>query len=301
MKKIITFIFSCWLIMGLPHAQASVIQELVIFGDSLSDSGNLFQATGIPGAPYYEGRFSNGLNYVDYLGEALNIDVAPSLLGGNNFSWGAARARMDTPISGGAIPGIATQVQMYLASQAGAPVPADALTIMYIGNNDVADAIDQNLTLVQATPFYDQVIQEITQAIALLNSQGAEDFLVPLVPDWSITPEYLNNTEAQQLTSLFNQMFTQALTTLPDVSIQIFDTPTSIENTLAHFNNTTMACLATGCQNPDDFFFFDTFHPTTRAHQFLSQEILLAIPSPSTLLLVLLIGLGMIAIRLRNT
>ena len=299
MNKLTTLIISCWLTLSAP-AQASVIQELVVFGDSLSDSGNLFLASGNPPPPYFQGRFSNGPNYVDYLGQALNIAVAPSLLGGNNYAWGAARARMDTPVGGGlSIPGVATQVNMYLNAQAGAPVPVDALTIMHIGNNDVADAVDQNLTLGQATPFYSQVIQEITQAMQTLQNQGAREFLVPLVPDWSITPEYLNDSNAQQLSFLFNQMYTQALTSMPGLDILIFDTPAAIESTLAHFNNTTMSCLSTGCQNPEDFFFFDNFHPTTRAHLLLSQEVLLAIPSPSTLMLMLLIGLLVTTRRLK--
>jgi outer membrane lipase/esterase len=41
-------------------AQADGFSAVVVYGDSLSDNGNLYAATGQPGAPYYDGRRSNG-------------------------------------------------------------------------------------------------------------------------------------------------------------------------------------------------------------------------------------------------
>jgi hypothetical protein len=41
------------------------VHNLVVFGDSLSDNGNTFAAVGLPKPPYYKGRWTNGLNWVD--------------------------------------------------------------------------------------------------------------------------------------------------------------------------------------------------------------------------------------------
>ena len=43
---------------------ATIFSELVVFGDSLSDTGNLYAASGgfPPSPPYFDGNFSNGLN-----------------------------------------------------------------------------------------------------------------------------------------------------------------------------------------------------------------------------------------------
>ena len=55
------------LCIALLSAQASAYSSLVVFGDSLSDTGNVYAATGgvIPGAPYASGRFSNGPIWLD--------------------------------------------------------------------------------------------------------------------------------------------------------------------------------------------------------------------------------------------
>ncbi|NEO94978.1 MAG: phospholipase, partial [Moorea sp. SIO3G5] len=64
--------------------------NLYVFGDSLSDSGNLFNISKasnqlnptipiIPQSPpYFQGSFSNGPIWVDYLADALDIEVKRS-------------------------------------------------------------------------------------------------------------------------------------------------------------------------------------------------------------------------------
>ena len=56
-------------------AHAASFSGMVVFGDSLSDSGNLFTFTGeaVPASPpYFEGRFSNGPVWVEDLLDRLN-------------------------------------------------------------------------------------------------------------------------------------------------------------------------------------------------------------------------------------
>jgi outer membrane lipase/esterase len=67
-------VFLSPLIGALFFASAAVsatpFSNMFVFGDSLSDNGNLFAATGgvVPFPDYYDqGRFQNGPNYADYL------------------------------------------------------------------------------------------------------------------------------------------------------------------------------------------------------------------------------------------
>lgn len=71
-----------------------VFDRIYIFGDSLSDSGNIFRATGAVQAyqeifsldlpvtpaspPYFEGRFTNGLTWADNLAADLGLELTPS-------------------------------------------------------------------------------------------------------------------------------------------------------------------------------------------------------------------------------
>jgi phospholipase/lecithinase/hemolysin len=53
-------------------------EELYIFGDSLSDPGNLFDFSGgiFPPPPYFEGRFSNGPVWSEYFADLLDLSPA---------------------------------------------------------------------------------------------------------------------------------------------------------------------------------------------------------------------------------
>ncbi|HST91688.1 MAG TPA: autotransporter domain-containing esterase, partial [Brevundimonas sp.] len=52
-------------------ANAQTYNRLVVFGDSLSDNGNLYAATGNTtptSPPYFQGRYSNGPVFTELLG-----------------------------------------------------------------------------------------------------------------------------------------------------------------------------------------------------------------------------------------
>jgi phospholipase/lecithinase/hemolysin len=61
----------------LRTVQAGPIDAIYSFGDSLSDVGNIYATTGdtVPGAPYFNGQFSNGNVWVQDL--ASDLGLAP--------------------------------------------------------------------------------------------------------------------------------------------------------------------------------------------------------------------------------
>lgn len=74
MTRFITFAFLSVCLLVCPHSGlAAPFGDLIVFGDSLSDTGNVARITGglVPSEPYYQGRFTNGPNYVDYMASAL--------------------------------------------------------------------------------------------------------------------------------------------------------------------------------------------------------------------------------------
>jgi outer membrane lipase/esterase len=89
-------------------AAAGPFSSLVVFGDSLSDVGNIDNATPFffkyPGQYYYQGRFSNGPVWVEPLAAGLGLPtIAASTDGGNDFAYGGAQTAGTGGLAGGFI------------------------------------------------------------------------------------------------------------------------------------------------------------------------------------------------------
>ena len=108
------------------------MSQIVAFGDSLIDTGNVFAATGQPPAPYFDGRFSNGPIWVEYLAGRLGIAApTPSLSGGTDYAWGGAETGFGLSVGG--TPNINSQVATFLA---GNTLSATQLVVIDGGAND---------------------------------------------------------------------------------------------------------------------------------------------------------------------
>jgi phospholipase/lecithinase/hemolysin len=113
---------------------APAITRIVAFGDSFADDGNIYELFGTTPPPLYpRGRFSDGTNFVDTMGELLGAPVA-------NFALGGA---VTGPGSDNNPAGFDQQYRAFLAG--GGPAyfprvsgrfsPAD-LVVVSIGGND---------------------------------------------------------------------------------------------------------------------------------------------------------------------
>lgn len=190
------------------------LKRIVIFGDSLSDTGNLKQFIHIfPGKPYFKGRFSNGFNWTDYF--KFNTEV--SIL---NYAYGGAKSKTDTQVSPANVisfiksnirnfitGGMTGYVEDYSANrikktqnQSVNTVRAsdETLYIIWIGGNDYLDSITSKsrvLNFLQDTQnkVAHSVVSNIFHAIEELKDHGARNFLVISVPNVSFTPEVVMN------------------------------------------------------------------------------------------------------------
>ncbi len=273
--------------------------NLVVFGDSLSDTGNLFNATGgliPPSPPYFEGRFSNGEIVVDAIANFLELPENESFLeGGNNYAF--AGAQTGEGISnfdlfgaleeGIEVPNLGQQIDLYLSTQT--PTETD-LFYVYGGANDFNDAVGRG----QTVPNPEEVIDNITNHITELAQAGARTFIVPNLPNlgdgllFSERPEgaALLNT----LTTEFNQLLDtelDAVATQLGVTIIEPDINSITEEILTNpdefgFTNTTAPVLdsnsGTLIGDPDEFFFWDIAHPTTAVVDIIAQEAIELLP-----------------------
>ena len=85
------------------------------FGDSYIDNGNLHEVSGHayqPDPPYWNGRWTDGPNFVDVLAENLGMEsVKPSAMGGTNYGYGGATVAVDWDFKGVLIKSTKTQVE----------------------------------------------------------------------------------------------------------------------------------------------------------------------------------------------
>jgi phospholipase/lecithinase/hemolysin len=106
--------------------------SIAVYGDSLSDNGNLHALIGYPPPPYYAGRFSNGPVYAEDLatlwGATLaDYAVAGATTGLGNFADGG------TPTVDNGLPGMTT---LFNQTRSTLQVSPNELFIVFGGPND---------------------------------------------------------------------------------------------------------------------------------------------------------------------
>ena len=260
---------------------------LTIFGDSLSDPGNLLALTGFfPPFPYSEGRFSNGDIWVDYLAE--DIGLATSQV--QNFAVGGATTGRDNgldPLIGSLIgiapnlPGLLDEVDAYLSSLNGGPANADSLYVVWAGANDLFNLPSDPSAI---PDFLMTAVQNVATAIVTLAQRGADTVLVPNLPNLGLTPRTLTDgtrDQATTLSTLFNTYLATTLESLEQnpllsidiISVDLFSLTTEVISTPAEFGftNVTDPLLNQGVLNDPGFFWWDEQHPTTEAHDLLAD------------------------------
>lgn len=256
-------------------------EQLVIFGDSLSDPGNAFALTGnlltppyasldallIPDAPYAigKGRFSNGRTWIEQLARKLETKssakpaYAVTARGrmGNNFAIGGARAR-----TFGSGFDLSDQVSFYL-SRSTNEVSDQTLYVVAIGGNDVRDALgvfELDPSGASSTAVITDAIVAIGDNIAALYTSGARDFFIANAPDISFTPAvrtldaaspgtaFVASLISSQFNSALDQLIGQLESQLPGISISLLNLQTLISSVAAsprdfRLKNVTDACI----------------------------------------------------------
>ncbi|HEX7325199.1 MAG TPA: hypothetical protein VF292_07585 [Rhodanobacteraceae bacterium] len=78
-----------------PATHAGLFDHMVVFGDSLSDDGNLSLASHLPQIM----RFTTnpGATAVERIGDTFGTSLSPSLAGGTDFAFGGAGVINNSP------------------------------------------------------------------------------------------------------------------------------------------------------------------------------------------------------------
>ncbi|MDM3863115.1 MAG: Calx-beta domain-containing protein, partial [Aphanizomenon gracile PMC644.10] len=249
-------------------------KNLVIFGDSLSDTGNAYKASGntFPPSPNYQGRLSNGLIWVDYFAPDLQFTDQSV----QNYAFFGANTGVSNTFGQLTVPGLLTQIQQFKTLNTNS-IGKDGLYVIWAGANDFLNlATDPTQAVTNA-------VTNISSAIATLAELGAKEIVVGNLTDLGALPGSIANNNvanARAISIGFNAALNQALTNLEpalnvDLSlVDIFGLSTAVQANPANykFTNITQPLItATNPVNPDQYAFWDDVHPTTRLHQLVTD------------------------------
>ena len=305
MKFVVSFLLLCFSLVS----HANPLNQVVVFGDSLSDRGNLYEHMNhqLPmSPPYYEGRFTNGPVWVELLIQRLYPkDFEAHFI---DYAFGGANVATENQFNDFSLQ---NQVKKYF-NEHGQANP-DALYVVWAGSNNYLDLPDNIPNTCQ------QVIAGIEESIESLIQKGGKNFFVVNVPDLSTTPaamEFDSQDDLKQMSDTHNRMLFERIAALkakyPDVRWVVYDVTEIMGDIIVHpdahgfkdgvhtccefmqdalmnaaplnqqvarskflsrVNATAFAHLKDDEDFCYDYLFFDLYHPTAHAHQLMAQEI----------------------------
>ena len=294
------------------HAAAQdQFSGLVVFGDSLSDPGNLPKLLNInyPPPPYFENQFSNGPVYAKYLNDLFGIStplqdyaIGGAMTGVGNISGLPGNSAIGLPNSG-----MDGEITYYLSSHP--TITPHQLFIVWGGANNylnVAPALS-GMGLSQAglksyltgpTGPVTVAVSNLVTDVSRLAAAGVKNFVVPNLPDLGATP-LLNGkastaTDGALLSTVHNQQLAAAMAQLQSqlhVNITIVDISSVFKGVLANPaqfgvdpSHTTQECIqnAACVANHQNYLFWDDVHPTGLLQQELSYVFQASVDGPTT-------------------
>ncbi|MBD2770793.1 SGNH/GDSL hydrolase family protein [Iningainema tapete] len=262
---------------------SGLFNEIYVFGDSLSDIGNAFDATrkgfkeGLPPAPpYIQGRFSNGAIWVEYLAQLLGLTSKRK----TNYAIGGANTGNtntfipNNPLN---LPGLQQQFTSFKTQYPQAD--REALYIIWAGANDYLSGSLQDST---------QAIANLSNGVKLLATLGAKNIMVVNLPDLGKLPATRQDPQVSKflsdITQKHNSGLAESLKALSQslgncVNIiqfdvyslfnQVFASPQKFGFTVV--TNSELEQLSQLQGYTEEFFFWDDIHPTTAVHKLLAK------------------------------
>lgn len=267
---------------------STAINKIISFGDSISDTGNLFNGSQwiFPNSnSWFLGHFSNGFVWTEYLAKAKQLPL---------YTWAVGGAAGDTQYV--VLSGIHDQVNSYLTYMKYTKnyQPKSSLFTIEFGLNDFVN-YDRSVA---------DVSEDFRRALQRLTSNGAENILVLNLPDATKAPQfkYSDPQEAvivKQKIEAFNQFVaTQvAMYKQQGINIALYDTFALFDAMTSNpeqygFRNASDACLninrssskdylmshalTNDCATygSDSYVFWGVTHPTTQTHKVIAEQIL---------------------------
>jgi phospholipase/lecithinase/hemolysin len=315
-RRVFAVVFAFLYLFPGVFAHCQAYTSIVIFGDSLSDTGNdatlskakygpSAQVPG-PATDYTNGSFTDGMDTVpaarNYTGVwavqlaamlSAHPSVTNSLAGGTDYAYGFGTTDVGTTVftygPGNALSftvnNMGQQVTDYLATNP--TITNKTLFIVWGGANDLINATS-SADIVNAATRDAGIVQRLINA-------GATDIIVPNLPPLGLVPRFNGSATTSIPATQAAQGFDQALAALlagipaanPGKTLHIFQLDTyTLFNTIvgppinSHFVNVTASSQGNSAINPDTYLFWDDLHPTTAGHSLIAAAAFTLLGTP---------------------
>lgn len=282
---------------------AEPLNKIVVFGDSLSDNGNLYEYMKHqlpPSPPYYKGRFTNGLVWVELLTKSFYpMDWHEHLL---DYAFGGAGVLGESgDFDDDTLFTLNREIDSYLLAHQN-KADFSSLFIVWIGANNYLSP-DSDVDEMVA-----DVNWGIKTSLQRLVKHGAKHILVINLPNLGVAPVARALEAEERLTyattahnTLLDTNFANLQKEYPDVQWIFFNANQMFEIALSNplsygFTNTIDTCyeaitnlrskkaviqmVAKMKSNAikennacEGYFFFDPVHPTALTHQIMSKQV----------------------------
>jgi thermolabile hemolysin len=257
--------------------------RVIAFGDSLSDNNNMYNLSywKLPNKnSWFQGRFSNGFTWPEYLSNNIKVQ---------HYNWAIGGAASNTAKF--IVPGLMQEVQSwsyYIQNDLNYRPENTLFTILIGGNDFINYDKDVNATL-----------NELKMALDTLIDAGAKYIVILNLPDITTAPFLKSDPNKAIIIKNKVAEYNKELKDLVDieennqVNIMLFDTYEFLEKIKSSpqeygIVNTTDSCLNIdnskipylntqqinhNCTNPDEYLFWDNLHITTHMHKILADEV----------------------------
>lgn len=270
------------------QAPTDKINRVVTFGDSLSDTGNLYNGSQwvFPNRnSWFLGHFSNGLVWTEYLAKEKSLPL---------YNWAVGGAAGTNQYV--ALTGVYDQVTSYLTYMkiAKSYNPENTLFTLEFGLNDFMN-YDREVSDVKA---------DLSSALIRLTDAGAKHLIMLTLPDATKAPQFKYSTEAEIVRVRakiveFNQYIVEQaeLYKSKGINVVLYDAHSLFKSMTSHpqqhgFENASDACLNINRSSAADYLYSHSFtdecayhgsdkyvfwgvtHPTTAAHKYIADNII---------------------------
>ena len=260
--------------LALSATAVSAFDRIIAYADSYTDNGNDYRASKFPPTPpYWEGRFSNGPTWLEYVDMNLTgIEII------NNGHGGATTNNEDVYSSFNEyiVPGLQQKILTTYVNGT-----ADDLYLIYIGYNDLNAIVNPDQYIVVNKNYTKERISEnvVKSAELLINMYGAKNFLVMNVIPFDLFPVVQDKDKkaAKKLIEDYNALVTSELPkNFPNADFKFIDDHSwfveQIKNPKKLGLKTSNGPCAwgvgntTACDDPEKHFFWDSAHPSRAVH-----------------------------------